>query len=166
MSFFALAVILAVAIVGTALASPRRVNLPVVVGELAMGLLLGATGFRILDASNSTFSFLAEVGFALVMFVAGTHVPAFNQMRKSDAIAGALRAVAIGALAVPVGLGIAHLFGTGHGALYAVLIASSSASLVLPALASVSLTAQPLRQLIPQIALADASWLSSSHRFQ
>ena len=47
--------------------------------------------------------------------------------------------------------------GTGHGALYAVLIASSSASLVMPALDGVPLTGRSLEEMLPQLALADAA---------
>ena len=35
----------------------------------------GGTGFGWLDTTDRTFSFLADIGFALVMFVAGSHVP-------------------------------------------------------------------------------------------
>ena len=40
---------------------------------------------------------------------------------------GAMLAVVVGLLAVPAGFGVAALTGTGHGLLYAVLLASSSA---------------------------------------
>ena len=41
----------------------------------AAGTALGPTGFDRLDATQPVFSFLADIGFALVMFVAGTQVP-------------------------------------------------------------------------------------------
>lgn len=156
MNFFELAVILAVAIVGTAIATPRRVTMPVVVGELSMGLLLGATGFGVLDATKAEFEFLAEIGFALLMFVAGTHVPAFNTLAKEDLRAGIFRAFLVGLVSVPLGLALGNIFGTGHSALYSVLITSSSAALILSALGSHPLNGPSMRQMIPQIALADA----------
>ncbi|MEO9153667.1 MAG: cation:proton antiporter, partial [Lapillicoccus sp.] len=63
----------------------------------------------------------------------------------------------VGVLAVPAGLLLAHLFGTGHGALYAVLLASSSAALVLPAVGATGLSGRPLTDLLPQVAVADAA---------
>ena len=97
------------------------------------------------------------VGFALVMFVAGSHVPVRDSALRAGLKAGAARAAVIGVLAVPAGLGIARLFDTGHGGIYAVLIASSSASLALPALEDVSTRAPEIVRMLPQVAIADAA---------
>ncbi|REF30563.1 cation:proton antiporter [Calidifontibacter indicus] len=157
MTFAQLALICAVGLFGPLLSLPRRFRLPVVIGELLVGIVVGRTGFRLLDAHDTTFSFLAEIGFALVMFVAGSHVPVRDSALRAGLKVGAARAVVIGVLAVPVGLGIARLFDTGHGGIYAVLIASSSASLVLPALEDVSTRATEIVRMLPQVAIADAA---------
>lgn len=157
MTFAQLALICAVAILGPALSLPRGVHVPVVIGELIVGLGLGVTGFDVLPAGSSTFSFLAEIGFALVMFEAGTHVPVRDPALRAGAPRGVARALAIGVLAVPAGMLVAHLFGTGHAALYAVLFASSSASLVMPSLDGVPLTGPSIVSMLPQLALADAA---------
>lgn len=157
MTFAQLALICAVAIVGPALSVPKGIHLPVVIGELLVGLALGETGFAVLTPSDPTFSFLGDIGFALVMFVAGSHVPVRDRALKSGAPWGVARALAIGILAIPLGLMVARLFDSGHGGLYAVLIASSSASLVLPALEGVPLTGPSLVAMLPQLALADAA---------
>jgi Kef-type K+ transport system membrane component KefB len=65
--------------------------------------------------------------------------------------------VGIGILSVPVALVLAHLFRTGHTALYAVLLTSSSASLIMPALSGVPLSGKAIEQMLPQIAVADAA---------
>lgn len=157
MSFAQLALICAVALLGPWLSISRWIHLPVVIGELVVGIVLGATGFGVLHADNATFAFLAQAGFALVMFVAGSHVPVRNPALRTGLRLGAARALAIGVLAVGAGLGVAHVFGTGHGLLYAVIIASSSASLVMPALAGLPLTAPTIIAMLPQIAIADAA---------
>ncbi len=156
MSFATLALICLVAIIGPVLTLPAWLRLPLVVGELLVGLALGASGAGILNAGDATFSFLAEVGFALVMFVAGTHVPMRDASLRQGSGVGALRALAVGVIAVPLGLGLAAAFGNDHGFLYAVLIASSSAGLILPALAGIPLTAPAIVAAVPQIAIADA----------
>ena len=69
MSFATLALICLVALVGPLFAVPRHGGLPVVIGELLVGLVLGQTGLQALDATNETFSFMAQIGFALVMFI-------------------------------------------------------------------------------------------------
>jgi Kef-type K+ transport system membrane component KefB len=56
-----------------------------------------------------------------------------------------------------LGIGVALLFDTGHGALYAVLLASSSAALILPIVDSLGLGGPKVLELLPQIAIADAA---------
>lgn len=157
MTFAQLALISAVALLGPIFSLTRAFRVPVVIGELAVGVALGATGFGLLRAADPTFTFLADIGFALVMFVAGSHVPVRDPALRKGLRVGALRAVAIGVLAVPVGLLLASAFGTGHGPPYAVLLTSSSAGLILPTLAGLPLTAPNILTMLPQVAIADAA---------
>ncbi|HLY35056.1 MAG TPA: cation:proton antiporter [Jatrophihabitantaceae bacterium] len=155
MTFQTLALVLLAGLAGPLLALTPRLRAPAVVGEIAIGVLLGQTGTRTLHAHDSTFTFLANLGFALVMFVAGTHVPVRDPRLKAALRVGAVRAVAVGALAVVAGVLVAKAFGTGHTALYAVLMASSSAALVLPIVDSLKLSGPAVLQLLPQVAIAD-----------
>lgn len=157
MGFGELALICAVALVGPLLSLPRLLHVPVVIGELTVGIVVGATGLGWLHADNATFHFLGEIGFALVMMVAGSHVPVRDPALRAGLRAGALRAVAIGVLSVPVGVLLASVFGTGHAGLYAVLLASSSASLVMPSLEGITSSAPAIVRLLPQLAIADAA---------
>jgi Kef-type K+ transport system membrane component KefB len=91
------------------------------------------------------------------MFVAGTHVPVRDPTLRPGLPRGLARAVAVGVLSVPAAWALAHLFGTGHTALYAVLLASSSASLVLPVLDGTPLRGRMMVELLPQLAVADAA---------
>ena len=127
---------------------------PVVLGELLVGA--AARADRVGDAARAdpTFAFLADLGFALIMFVAGSHVPVRDAALRAGLVTGALRALVVGLLAVAFGIGIAHLFGTGHAVLYAVLIASSSAALVLPIRDSLSCRTGRA-ELLAQVAVAD-----------
>jgi Kef-type K+ transport system membrane component KefB len=154
--FATLALVALIGILGPLLALPRRWPIPVVFGELIGGLALGRSGFGVLDPSDKTFAFLANVGFALVMFVAGSHVPVRDPALRGSVGAGAGRASAVGAISVPLGWSIAHGFGTGHTALYAVLIASSSAALVVPVLDELGVRDPQALALLSQVAIADA----------
>ncbi len=60
MSFLDLAIVCAVALAGPLLATPKGWHLPVVLGELLAGLVLGVSGLGVLDASDPTFTFLGE----------------------------------------------------------------------------------------------------------
>jgi Kef-type K+ transport system membrane component KefB len=154
-SFLDLAVVCAVALAGPLLATPRRWHLPVVLGELLAGAALGASGLGVLDAGEATFTFLGSCGFVLVMFVAGTHVPLRDARLRTALRTGIVRALAVGVAAVALAYVVAHLVGISHAPLYAVLMASSSAALVLPVVDSLRLEGPALVDLLPQVAVAD-----------
>jgi len=155
--FGTLALIVVAGLAGPLLASVPGLRIPVVVGELLVGILLGKTGFGILDHTDPTFGLLANIGFALVMFVVGTHVPIRDRAQRSAAPAAVLRAVVVGAVAACLGVGLAAYFGTGHAALYGVLMASSSAALVLPIIDDLKLGGPPVLSVTAQIAVADTA---------
>ncbi len=170
MSFGTLAIISAIALLGPLLALPQRWRLPVMFGELLGGLILGRTAIGILDAGDPTFAFFANIGFALVMFVAGTHVPVRDPRLHRALRVGVLRAAAVGGLAVGAGILIERAFQTGHAGVYAVVLASSSAALVVPMVQSLGLAGPELLRLLPQVAVADVAGivalqvvLSSAH---
>ncbi|MET7423026.1 cation:proton antiporter [Dactylosporangium sp. NPDC005555] len=156
MSLGLLALVSVSGLAGPLLALSRRWGPPVVVGELLAGVALGPMGAGVLHAGDPTFTFLANVGFALVMFVAGSHVPIRDPVLREALPVGLGRAVLVAAVSFPVAFVIARAFGTGHVALYTVLLASSSAALVLPMLDVLHLTGRPVLELLPQVAVADA----------
>jgi len=84
-------------------------------------------------------------------------VPVRDASLRADLATGMLRALAVGLLAVAFGIGIAQLFGTGHAAMYAVLIASSSAALVLPIRDSLQLSGPDVLKVLTQVAVADTT---------
>lgn len=155
--FDTLALVAVIGMTGPLLAAVPRLRLPLVVGELVAGLIVGRSGFGIVDDTDPTFTLLANIGFALVMFVVGTHVPVRDATLRSAIPKALLRAVLVGAVAAVLGFALATAFGTGHAALYAVLMASSSAALALPVIDSLGLTGPQLLSVTAQIAVADAA---------
>jgi Kef-type K+ transport system membrane component KefB len=157
MSFATLAVISVVALLGPLLALPQRWHVPVVVGELAAGVLLGPTGVGFLHPGDPTFAFLADIGFGLVMFVAGSHVPVRDTRLRADLGTGAARAVGVAVLAIVPAVIASHVFGTDHTILYTVLMSSSSAAIILPIVDSLRLEGGQVLALLPQVAIADTA---------
>lgn len=155
MTFPVLALICVAALLGPLLALPAKWRIPVVIGELLAGILLGRTGLNLVDPAEPTFTFLADMGFALIMFVVGTHVPVRDTKIRSALASGALRLVAVAAAAAAVGIGLAAVFGGGHAPLYTVLLASSSAAMVLPMVGSLKLSGPPILAMTAQVAMAD-----------
>ncbi|OBJ29908.1 sodium:proton antiporter [Mycobacterium colombiense] len=155
--FHTLALLTAVGFAGPVLASVPRLRIPVIVGELLAGLVIGKTGFGVVDATDPTFQLFANIGFALVMFVVGSHVPVRDPGMRSAVPKALARAVLAAAAAAAMGFGLATQFGTGHAALYAVLMASSSAAMTLPMIDSLRLRGPQVLSVTAQIAIANAA---------
>ncbi|WP_234407342.1 cation:proton antiporter [Microterricola viridarii] len=156
-TFTLLALVVLVGLLGPLLAARARWRIPAVVGELAGGLLIGSSGLGLLDSTDGTVTLLANIGFGLTMVVVGSHVPVRDPAVRAAIGPGALGAALVGLGAVVLAILMAGVFGTGHAALYGVLIASSSAALVLPMLQSSGLGGRSTAQLVAQIAIADVA---------
>jgi Kef-type K+ transport system membrane component KefB len=155
MSFSTLILVGVVALLGPLLALPTRWRIPVVIGELIGGIIIGASGFGLVKASDPTFSFLANLGFGLTMFVAGSNVPLRDARLRPSIVLGLVRAVGVGVIAAILAVVIATVFHTGHAAVYGVLMASSSAVLVLPVVSDLGLGGPKVLPMIAQVAIAD-----------
>jgi Kef-type K+ transport system membrane component KefB len=155
--FETLALLTAVGFAGPLLAAVPRLRIPVTIGELIAGLVIGRTGFGLVDDANPTFQLFANIGFALVMFVVGSHVPVRDPKLLSALPLALARAVLAGAVAAAFGFGLATAFGNGHAALYAVLMASSSAAMTLPMIDSLRLRGPQVLSVTAQIAIANTA---------
>jgi Kef-type K+ transport system membrane component KefB len=152
-----LALIVAAGLVGPLFAASRRAFVPVVAGEIVAGVLLGRSGLDVVHADNATLSFLAEAGFAMLMLTVGMHVPLSDRRLRRALGPGAL-AAGVAAVAAPLGgFLVAELTGTGHIAVYAVLLASGSAAIVLPTLQERRLDGAEAMVVIAQVTVADVA---------
>ena len=133
MTFGLLALVTAAGLAGPLLAALPRLGLPLVVGEVAAGVLLGRTGLGWIDAGDPTIAFLSEVGFAMLMFVVGTHLPLRDPGLRRSMRPAALAALLTLALAVPAGFALA-VVGPDRPLVLAVVVATSSAAVALPIL--------------------------------
>jgi Kef-type K+ transport system membrane component KefB len=154
-SFSTLALVGIVALLGPLLALRQSWRIPVAIGELAGGVLIGSTGFGLVRAADPTFTFLANLGFGLTMFVVGSRVPVRDAELRPALLIGLARALGVGVVAALLGVLIAGLFHTGHAAVFAVIMASSSAVLVLPTVSSLGLGGPRVLLAIAQVAIAD-----------
>ena len=110
-----------------------------------------------IHADDATLSFLAEAGFAMLMLTVGMHVPLRDRRLRRALGPGAL-AAGVAAIAAPLGgLVVAELTGTGHVAVYAVLLASGSAAVVLPTLQERKLDGPEALVVIAQVTVADVA---------
>ena len=133
MTFGLLALIMTAGLVGPLLAALPKLQLPLVVGEIAAGVLLGRTGLGWIDAGDATTAFLSEVGFAMLMFVVGTRLPLRDPGLRLTVRPAALAALLTLTFALPAGFALA-LVGPDRPLVLAVVVATSSAAVALPIL--------------------------------
>jgi Kef-type K+ transport system membrane component KefB len=157
LGFDTLALLVLVGMAGPLLVAIPGWRIPVIIGELAAGIAIGRTGFGLVDPNDPTFTLFANIGFALVMFIVGTHVPVRDTSLRAGIPKAVLRAVLVGVVAALLGVVLSRVFGTGHAALYAVLMASSSAAVALPIIDGLKLDGPAVLSVKAQIAIADAA---------
>ena len=155
--FTALALVVLAGLLGPLLAAGRRPRIPVLVGELIGGILLGRTAFHLVDPAAQPFPAFAALGFALLMFESGTEIDITSGMLRQTAIRAALAFLVTLLVAIPLGLVIGSLVGSTHAALFIVLISGSSAAVALPTIREQGLTGAAVALVIPWIAIADAT---------
>lgn len=154
--FESLLVIILAGLIGPLVAAGPRPVFPAVVGELAAGVILGRTGLVVIDPTTPTNGFLYALGFAMLMLAAGSHV------RLEGGAASGLRSAVIAFVvvvvaAVPLGLGIGVVLApSASPALFAILLAGSSAAVAFPILEERGLLGPSIGPLLAWIAIADA----------
>lgn len=132
-----------------------RLIVPVAIGELLAGVLVGPRVIGAVDPANATVSVIGEVGFAMLMLNAGMHLP-LRERRLGPALrAGARAAAIVLVLAVPAGLLAAFVASTAHAAVFAVVLASGSAAVLIPAFIEAGVEGPEVLAVIAQVSIAD-----------
>ena len=155
MTFGILTLIVACGLVGPLLASATRLAVPVVVGEIAAGVLLGRTALREIHTDDPTLAFLSAMGFAMLMFIVGTRLPLRDRGLRRAIGTGAVATAASFAVAIPAAWLIADLSDIPHVPMFVVLLATSSAAVVLPIISERDLIGGPLLPVLAWITLTD-----------
>ncbi len=142
-------------LVGPLLRIPKGWGVPVAVGELVIGAIFGASGFNKIPYSDPSLKLLATVGFALLMFSAGSHID-YRSLTKRSFEKAFWILLANFLLSILVGIAIKHVTHFDNWKLVATLAFSSSAALIIPL---TELIAPSLSRsiLITQVILADAT---------
>ncbi|HVS43668.1 MAG TPA: cation:proton antiporter [Candidatus Dormibacteraeota bacterium] len=155
--FVQLTVLVLAGLAGPLLAAAGGGLIPVVIGELALGVLLGHTGTGSIDPSASPLPEFKAIGFAMLMLTAGTHVDIGSPAIRTGFLRGLAALAAVAVTAIPTAVLVDHAVGLGHPALLAVLIAGSSAAVAFPILGERGLSGDHIAVLTAWVALADSS---------
>jgi len=142
---------------GPLLATSRHIGPPVVAGEILAGAVIGAGGLEWVDPTDPLLTGLAAIGFALLMFVVGTHLPVRDEGLRAALASGAGIAATAGVVAVILGRLLAPVTGLDRPGLLAVLIATSSGAVALPILQGLPGSGRPTLVLTAWIAIADVA---------
>jgi Kef-type K+ transport system membrane component KefB len=151
-----LALVVLAGLLGPLLASSRRLRVPVLVGELIGGILLGRTALHLIDPASQPFPVFASLGFAMLMLESGIEIDLGSKLLRDSAVRAGLAFLVTLLAAVPAGLVIGVWVGSTHVALFIVLLAGSSAAVALPTIREEGLTGPAVTLVIAWIALADA----------
>jgi Kef-type K+ transport system membrane component KefB len=155
MSFGTLVLIVLAGLGGPLLGVATRRFVPVVVGEIVAGILVGPAVLGTVHPTDVTIAKLGEIGFAMLMLTVGMHLPLRDRRLAAAARKGGLLAAIVSVLAVPAGLLAASIAGSGHAAIYAVVLASGSAAVLLPAVEEMGLAGAEVLTVMAQVTIAD-----------
>src|SRR5262249_42735892 len=157
-SFGILSVIVLAGLAGPLLSASERVLVPVIVGELLAGLVVGRSGFGWVHPAEPTTAFLASIGFAMLMVAAGMHVPVRQPELVRALGRGAAAAGVVGVLALAGGWITARTAGVSHAGIYVVILASASAAVLVPSLDEAGLLDRSEGLVVAaQVAVADVA---------
>jgi Kef-type K+ transport system membrane component KefB/Trk K+ transport system NAD-binding subunit len=141
----------------------RPVRLPIVVGEILAGMLIGQSGLNLVRPMP-TLAFLAGFGFTFLMFLSGLEVSLdtlFAATGGADKRPHWQRPLTLAAitflltvlLAVMIGLGLSSLGLARNSILLGLILSTTSLGIVVPVLKERGLTATPYGQLLLVTAL-------------
>ena len=155
MSFGTLVVLVLAGLGGPLLGMVQHRFIPVVVGEILAGIIAGPAVLDGFHPGDPTVSFLAQVGFAMLMLTVGMHLPLRDKRLAESARDGALLAALVCVLALPAGLLAASIAGGGRAAVYVVVLGSGSAAVLLPAIEELGLRGAAVMTVMAQVTIAD-----------
>ncbi len=148
--------ILAIGLIGPLLSLPKKFKVPVAVGEILVGVIFGQSGLKKIPLHNSNLALLASIGFALVMMTVGSHIDIISIFKKGLAPKALLNQLIVLAFGIPLAYLLAWATSIHLAGIFAVLITSSSAAVVLPIFVSQNRESEPaIATLLAQVALAD-----------
>ena len=100
-----IALIFIAALLGPALSLLTRGAIPVVVGQLIAGVILGKTALRVINPDKSDLTLLYSLGFVMLMFMVGMRVPLHDQRLRSALGPGFVAFAVAVPLSLAAGLG-------------------------------------------------------------
>ncbi|HEY0787159.1 MAG TPA: cation:proton antiporter, partial [Thermoanaerobaculia bacterium] len=115
----------------------ERIHQPAVLGELVAGIVVGVSGFHLVDAHDPTIHLLSELGVILLLFMIGLE----TDLKKLLSVGGSAFAVAVVGVALPFVFGYAAGVMLGHPKVLSIFLGAALTA------TSVGITARVLSDL-------------------
>jgi Kef-type K+ transport system membrane component KefB/Trk K+ transport system NAD-binding subunit len=162
LSFLPLLIVAALAfVVPLVLSRFKRLQLPVVVGEILAGIIVGNSGLKLVSSHDPVLEVLALLGFGYLMFLSGLEVDfgailprsgqresAWRERLSNPLSLGTSSFVLTVLLALVVGWGLTSIDASDDPWLMALILSTTSLGLVMPVLKERGLTAEPYGQML------------------
>ncbi len=132
----------------------RRIGLPVIVGELLFGVILGVSFLDLVPYDEPALEFFASFGLAYLMFVAGLETDFGAIYREGDLREVSAAAGASLLLPFAAGVGVSYLVGV-HPLLLGTIFCTTSIGLVLPLLKDIHSSPRFSRTLVGSVVVVD-----------
>lgn len=78
MNFGTLFLIVVASLAGPLFSGIKRFPVPLVVGQIAAGIVIGTSGFNLIKTNDPALQFMSSIGLAMLMFLVGTNLPLRN----------------------------------------------------------------------------------------
>lgn len=149
-----LGALIAAGLAGPLFRASKFLSIPVAVGEIFVGIILGKSWLGVVPVGDPTLRLLASIGFALLMLTAGSHID-YRLITKTMVLRKALLILALNFLcAAALGFGISHIVHFNNWKLLTIIAFSSSAAFVVPIVALLE-SSEGLVVLLAQVTIAD-----------
>ncbi|MBY0546773.1 MAG: cation:proton antiporter [Candidatus Obscuribacterales bacterium] len=155
MTFGLLFLIAVAGLVGPLLSGSRHVSIPKVVGEILAGIIIGASGFELLNPYEPTLAFMSSMGFAMLLFVVGTKLPLRDPELRKALRTGFFATAMSFVVALPIAWLLSTYSSIHNLGLFLLLCVCSSTSTVMPMLHERKLTGRLIVLTTTWIAIAD-----------
>lgn len=76
----------------------KQLHLPIVVGEILVGIIIGRSGFQLIPVDEPILDFMAEFGFVFLMFLSGMEIDFSSLSSSNKKKLGAVRSNKLGPL--------------------------------------------------------------------
>ena len=148
--------IIVAGICGLLVSGIPRLQIPSGVAQILMGVVIGKSGFGLINTGDPVLHEFSNIGFTLLMFLVAIGLP-FHQPGLKNILWHAFGATALAFLATPIAFALAHFTPLHNTPIYVLLLAASSTAVVMPMIMERKLAGPLVVVITAWVALSDVT---------